>query len=50
MTRSHLYVLLALGAVSLTATACSSDTTGPRPSFACESQGSNNGVPCVLPK
>jgi len=45
MTRTQL-VLLALLAATLGASACSAadSTTGPRPAFKCESQGSNNVV------
>ncbi len=47
MTRSHLAALLAIAAAALGATACSAgDATAPRPSFKCESQGSNTTVPC----
>jgi hypothetical protein len=43
MTRSHIAALLVILAASLGATACSAaDSTGPRPAFKCESQGSNN--------
>jgi hypothetical protein len=44
MTRCHIAALLVILAASLGATACSAgdSTTGPRPAFKCESQGSNN--------
>jgi hypothetical protein len=46
MSRSSTLALAAVVAASLVS-ACASDPTGPKPSFSCESQGSNTGTGCV---
>lgn len=46
MSRTRTLTLLGLVAGSLLAAACSNATTGPRPEFACENQGSGTATPC----
>ena len=49
MSRSRTLALAAVFAAALLA-ACSSDPTGPKPSFSCESQGSNSATGCTKPQ
>jgi hypothetical protein len=46
MSRSRTLAFAAVVAAALVTTACSSDPTGPKPSFSCESQGSNTAQGC----
>jgi hypothetical protein len=46
MPRSRTLAFAAVVAAALVTTACSSDPTGPKPSFACEGQGSNTATGC----
>ena len=46
MSRSSTLAFAAVVAAALVS-ACASDPTGPKPSFTCESQGSNSSTGCV---
>ena len=46
MSRSRTLAFAAVVVAALVTTACSSDPTGPKPSFSCESQGSNTATGC----
>jgi hypothetical protein len=45
MSRSSALAFSAVVAAALL-TACASDPTGPKPSFSCETQGSNTATGC----
>ncbi len=46
MSRSRTLAFAAVVVAALVTTACSSDPTGPKPSFSCENQGSNTATGC----
>lgn len=46
MSYSRTLAFTAVVVAALVTAACSSDPTGPKPSFSCESQGSNSSQGC----